>query len=98
MLTPLLAPKYVLPQLRNRMVDRSAHSGASRRDLPFVICAPSRQFGQLLLSDCAGTFALHLPGHERAIVRQNLGIYDKRPVILNRRLKQLCFWSSQLRN
>ena len=51
-----------------------------------------------LLSDCAGTFALHLPGHESANVRQNLGIYDKRPVTLNRRLKELCFWSLRLRN
>jgi len=34
--TPLLAPKYVLPQLRHRMVDWLAHSGASRKDLPLV--------------------------------------------------------------
>jgi len=33
----LLVPKYVLPHLRNRMVGRPAHSGASRwRDLPLV--------------------------------------------------------------
>ena len=57
---PLLAPKYVLPQLRNRIVGRPAHSGASRRrDLRLVKFVVS----------CTGS--VHFPGNSANIYSRN---------------------------
>jgi len=102
--SPLLAPKYVLPQLCNRMVDRPVQSGATRRDLPFVKFVVTA-WDLCIFPAIRPTFALGLRWNLRTTSSWTWTCYctaeswylwqktrDKR------RLKQLCLWSLRLRN